>query len=85
MFPIAPGRYRMIADLGPAETSPTDPTLADVQAKLDERGPGDLKASDPVWLAEFRISERKVADYRSGRVFLAGDAATSIARPEGRG
>ena len=30
---------------------------------------------DPVWLTNFRINERKVADYRQGRVFLAGDAA----------
>jgi 2-polyprenyl-6-methoxyphenol hydroxylase-like FAD-dependent oxidoreductase len=76
LFPIAPGRYRVIADLGLAqETQLVDPTLADVQAKLDERGPGGIKASDPIWLANFRINERKVADYRHGRVFLAGDAA----------
>ena len=31
--------------------------------------------SDPVWLSGFRINGRKVADYRWGRVFLAGDAA----------
>ena len=31
--------------------------------------------SDPVWLANFRINERKVHDYRQGRVLLAGDAA----------
>jgi hypothetical protein len=31
--------------------------------------------SDPVWLAAFRINERKVRDYSRGRVFLAGDAA----------
>jgi hypothetical protein len=31
--------------------------------------------SDPVWLAAFRINERKVKDYRKGRVFLAGDAS----------
>ncbi len=31
--------------------------------------------TDPVWLANFRINERKVSDYAKGRVFLAGDAA----------
>src|SRR5690606_7498609 len=41
----------------------------------DRRGPGDIAAADPVWLAAFRINERKVASYRGGRVFLAGDAA----------
>ncbi len=42
---------------------------------VDERGPGGIKLHDPVWLAAFRINERKVSDYRRGRVFLAGDAA----------
>ena len=28
-----------------------------------------------MWIANFRINERKVSDYRRGRVFLAGDAA----------
>jgi hypothetical protein len=31
--------------------------------------------SAPIWLAAFRINERKVTDYRSGRAFVAGDAA----------
>src|SRR5262249_5612961 len=77
MFPISRGRYRVIADAGEAhgEARRADPTLGEVQAILDERGPGGVTASSPIWLAAFRINERKVADYRSGRVFLAGDAA----------
>ena len=51
------------------------PHLADVQAKIDERGPQGVTVSDPIWLANFRINERKVSDYRQGRVLLAGDAA----------
>jgi 2-polyprenyl-6-methoxyphenol hydroxylase-like FAD-dependent oxidoreductase len=77
LFPIAPGRYRVIADVGniaPGER-PADPTLADVQAVLDQRGPGGIVVSAPVWLAGFVINERKVPDYRSGQVFVAGDAA----------
>jgi 2-polyprenyl-6-methoxyphenol hydroxylase-like FAD-dependent oxidoreductase len=75
-FPIGPDRFRVIADGGPAAgNTPRDPSLADVQAVVDERGPGGLRVHDPVWLAGFRINERKVADYRHGRVFLAGDAA----------
>ncbi len=73
IFPIVPGRYRIIADIGGTQRS--DPTLAEVQAILDQRGPGRIVASEPVWLAGFGINERKVADYRAGRVFLAGDAA----------
>ncbi len=77
LFPIAPGRFRVIADVGDAQGDGhrADPTLEEIQAVLDERGPGGLTASSPIWLASFRINERKVADYRAGRVFLAGDAA----------
>ena len=40
---------------------------------------------DPVWLAAFRINERKVKDYGSGRVFLAAATPpTSTARPAAR-
>jgi 2-polyprenyl-6-methoxyphenol hydroxylase-like FAD-dependent oxidoreductase len=76
VLPISQGRYRVIADIGLSTGPlPANPTLAEVQDVLDERGPGGLVAYDPVWLSAFRINERKVADYRSGRVFLAGDAA----------
>ena len=78
IFPISPGRYRVIADLPPTGTEHTPaptPTLDQVQAIMDRRGPSGLKAFEPIWLAGFRINGRKVASYRWGRVFLAGDAA----------
>ena len=75
IFPISQDRYRVIADVGDAGDDTSEPTLQEVQAILDQRGPGEIQASAPVWLARFRINERKVADYRAGRVFLAGDAA----------
>ena len=77
IFPISGGRYRVIADVGDGHgpASAVEPSLQQVQALLDRRGPGGLVASSPVWLAAFRINERKVADYRAGRTFLAGDAA----------
>ena len=79
LFPISPGRVRIVADLGadgPLGQDPTrEPTLDEVQAIVSRRGPPGLVLSDPVWLSSFHINERKVADYRSGRVFLAGDAA----------
>jgi 2-polyprenyl-6-methoxyphenol hydroxylase-like FAD-dependent oxidoreductase len=75
-FPITGDRCRMMADIGTAAaTKPPDPTLAEAQAVVDERGPGGLRLSNPIWLAGFRINERKVTDYRRGRVMLAGDAA----------
>ena len=85
IFPIGdtaaqPGeiaRARVIANVGtsqPGQPRP-DPTLADTQAVLDQRGPGNVTASNPIWLANFTINERKVSDYRANRIFLAGDAA----------
>ncbi|MDO1582369.1 FAD-dependent monooxygenase [Rhizobium oryzicola] len=77
LFPMGQHRFRLIADLGVAEAGPdtSELTLAQLQAMIDARGRPDLVARDPQWLSRFRINERKVADYRKGRIFLAGDAA----------
>ena len=77
IFPMPGGRARVIATVGKTDAahSRPDPTLGDVQALIDHRAGGGFHASDPVWLTNFRINERKVAEYRRGRVFLAGDAA----------
>ena len=76
LFPISPGRYRLLADLPPSGAAhPPTPTLEEVQAITDRRGPAGVTLFDPIWLAGFRINGRKVASYRYGRVFLAGDAA----------
>jgi 2-polyprenyl-6-methoxyphenol hydroxylase-like FAD-dependent oxidoreductase len=76
IFPISPGRYRLIADLpaSGAEQPPT-PTMEQVQALMNQRGPSGMEGSDPIWLAGFRINGRKVSSYRWGRAFLLGDAA----------
>jgi 2-polyprenyl-6-methoxyphenol hydroxylase-like FAD-dependent oxidoreductase len=76
IFPISPGRYRVLADLPLSDAAqPPAPTLDQTQAIIDRRGPSGLVASDPIWLAGFRIHGRKVSSYRWGRAFLAGDAA----------
>jgi len=76
-FPITEGRWRVVADLGPADenTHRADPTLEEIQALLTQRGSGAIVISDAYWLAAFRINERKVGQYSRDRVFLAGDAA----------
>jgi 2-polyprenyl-6-methoxyphenol hydroxylase-like FAD-dependent oxidoreductase len=76
IIPLSARRFRVIADVGQSHgVAPANPTLDQVQAIVDRRGPGGMVASDPIWLSAFRINERKVGDYRSGRVFVAGDAA----------
>jgi 2-polyprenyl-6-methoxyphenol hydroxylase-like FAD-dependent oxidoreductase len=72
-FPLGSGRYRIIADVG--SQARHDPSVDEVQAIVHQRGADGTTISDPVWLSGFSVNERKVKDYRVGRVFVAGDAA----------
>ena len=67
-------RYRVVME---AEEPPveSDLTLADFQAALDQRGPGNATLSDPGWISPFKVNARRAEKYRVGRVFIAGDAA----------
>ena len=76
VFPMSATRFRLIADIGLSKGSaPASPTLDQVQAILDRRGPEAWWFPIRSGSRDFRINERKVSDYRSGRVFVAGDAA----------
>jgi 2-polyprenyl-6-methoxyphenol hydroxylase-like FAD-dependent oxidoreductase len=76
LFPLPRGRFLVVADLSmPNEGRAEQPTLAEIQALADERGPPGLRVSDPRWLGYFRINYRLTRHYRHGRTFLAGDAA----------
>jgi len=68
------GRHRIVATL---DEAPEHPTAADVQAILDARGPRrePARVREVVWSSRFRVHHRLADHYRSGRVFLAGDAA----------
>ncbi|WP_026414079.1 FAD-dependent monooxygenase [Actinomadura oligospora] len=72
--PLPGGRHRIVATVAEA---PEHPTVEDVQALLDARGPrkDPARVSDLVWSSRFRVHHRLAARYREGRVFLAGDAA----------
>jgi 2-polyprenyl-6-methoxyphenol hydroxylase-like FAD-dependent oxidoreductase len=81
-FPLGrPRTWRMIAIAPPevgAEVNPTDRpvlTLDELQKIADFTVPVPLKLRDPDWLANFRLHHRQATHYRSGRFFLAGDAA----------
>jgi 2-polyprenyl-6-methoxyphenol hydroxylase-like FAD-dependent oxidoreductase len=76
IFPLAAGRFRVIADLRATHgEKPVTASAALVQGLIDARGPGGISVLDAGWMSSFRIHERNVAAYRQGRVFLAGDAA----------
>ena len=71
-------RWRVIADLGAGDgqrPSCRSDAGGDPGAGRRIAARRIIVIKDPIWLAAFRINERKVKDYRRGRVFLAGDAA----------
>jgi 2-polyprenyl-6-methoxyphenol hydroxylase-like FAD-dependent oxidoreductase len=76
-FPLGtPTTWRLLGMLpGPAGTSPLD--LAAVQSLVDAYAVGSppIRLHDPVWITRFTVQSRRADRFRSGRVFLAGDAA----------
>jgi 2-polyprenyl-6-methoxyphenol hydroxylase-like FAD-dependent oxidoreductase len=89
-FPLrSPARWRVIA-LGPradrtkqqkhvheTEESLSRGALAldELQIAVNRATSGTIRLRDPVWLTHFRLHHRQARRYRTGRVFLAGDAA----------
>jgi hypothetical protein len=72
--PEDPTRVRVVL----REEEPThaaEPTFADVRALLLRLYGTDFGAHDPLWITRFSDMSRQAADYRNGRVLLAGDAA----------
>ncbi|KAA0077270.1 FAD-binding protein [Mycolicibacterium sp. P9-64] len=55
------------------DTEPVDPT--EVIGVLNRAMGRDLGVREVGWLSRFHCDERQIAQYRYGRVFLAGDAA----------
>ncbi len=52
-----------------------EPTFEQLQAILDQRGPGDLRLKHVNWQSMHTIHRRQAQAYRKGHVLLAGDAA----------
>ena len=74
VFAFGHGRYRLVADQA---DPPEHPTQADLQAIVDERTPRGFGATitEVIWSSRFRIHHGLVEHWRSGRLFVAGDAA----------
>lgn len=72
--PLPGGRFRIVATL---DDAPAFPTVHDIQALLDARGPArsPAKVTCVHWGSRFRIHHRLAAQYRRGRLFIVGDAA----------
>jgi 2-polyprenyl-6-methoxyphenol hydroxylase-like FAD-dependent oxidoreductase len=72
--PLPQGRHRVVATV---DEAPPEPSLFDVQALLDARGPRTPRprVDEIVWSSRFRVHHRAAARFREGAVFLCGDAA----------
>jgi 2-polyprenyl-6-methoxyphenol hydroxylase-like FAD-dependent oxidoreductase len=80
---LGSGYYRLVADI---ENPPMQPSKNDLQKILDARAPRVFGASisEVRWSSRFRIHHGLVDRWRSGRIFLAGDAAHVHSRPVAR-
>lgn len=50
-------------------------SLPELQEIVDGATGGEIRLRDPAWLTYFHLHHRQTAHYRTGRIFLAGDAA----------
>lgn len=74
-FVLDEGRRLVVANLAKGNDVSVQPTLEQIQEVVTTRGTGEFQLSDPRWLSHFHIQYRLAPHYRTGRVFLAGDAA----------
>jgi 2-polyprenyl-6-methoxyphenol hydroxylase-like FAD-dependent oxidoreductase len=84
-FPLGrPTTWRVIAMAADAQTElrrsasgeiVSDLELSQLQALVDPPTAGAVRLRDPAWLTHFHLHHRQTESYRSGNVFLAGDAA----------
>jgi 2-polyprenyl-6-methoxyphenol hydroxylase-like FAD-dependent oxidoreductase len=72
--PIPHGRFRIVATV---KEAPAVPSIADIQAILDARGPtnGAIRILDIAWSSRFHVHHRIARQFRRGNVLLLGDAA----------
>ncbi len=77
-FPLGkPATWRLLAMRPSSDPTPPDApvTLDEVKAISDAYTQRTVRLRDPVWMTNFRLHHRGASHYRSGQVFLAGDAA----------
>ncbi|MGW4122183.1 rifampin monooxygenase [Nocardia sp. NPDC004711] len=75
-MPLGNGVYRLGAPAdGVAEDGDVPPTLDELKRQVRAVAGTDFGAHSPRWLSRFGDATRLADAYRSGRVFLAGDAA----------
>ncbi|MFI9808929.1 FAD-dependent monooxygenase [Streptomyces sp. NPDC052301] len=77
VLPVGPDTTRVVVFERGAGVRPTSepPAFQEVADSFKRVTGDDISAGTPVWLSYFTDASRQAAQYRKGRVFLAGDAA----------
>ncbi|WP_329587783.1 FAD-dependent monooxygenase [Kitasatospora sp. NBC_01250] len=76
VWPLPGGVHRVVGnDAESVRTRPGTPTFEELRAKVRRIAGTDFGMRDPGWLSSFGNATRQAAQYRKGRVLLAGDAA----------
>ena len=77
VLPVGPNTTRVVVFERGAGVRPTSepPSFQEVADAFKRVTGEDISGGTPVWLSYFTDSSRQAAEYRKGRVFLAGDAA----------
>jgi 2-polyprenyl-6-methoxyphenol hydroxylase-like FAD-dependent oxidoreductase len=77
LTPTGPGLFRILTgEFGPVPADRNAPvTLDELRARVKQITDRDLGEPKAHWLSRFDYLTRNAARYRSGRIFLAGDAA----------
>jgi len=72
--PLPGGDFRVVATV---DAAPEHPSVSDVQALIDSRGPEAQAAhiTEVIWSSRFRVQHRVAQSPRKGACFLCGDAA----------
>ncbi|MEC1289121.1 monooxygenase [Bacillus mojavensis] len=77
IVPLSPDRYRVVL-ISPYRTqTPKDAPVTEEELKTDliRMCGTDFGLNEPTWMSRFGNASRQAKQYRSGRLFLAGDAA----------
>jgi 2-polyprenyl-6-methoxyphenol hydroxylase-like FAD-dependent oxidoreductase len=72
--PLPDDLYRILASVDPGDQKPKREQLQELIATRGPRAPAGV-VREVVWSATYEVHDRVATHYRSGRVFLAGDAA----------
>ncbi|MEV6342328.1 FAD-dependent monooxygenase [Actinoplanes sp. NPDC051851] len=77
VVPLGEDNYRVVAVEFRTQPRPRElpVTLEELRASVKRVAGVELEMDQPIWMSRFGNATRQAAQYRSGRIFLAGDAA----------